>query len=113
MVESNKITNAGEIKAAGINRGLGGLGCKSQGLGNSVLVADEAGMASIVIGAKPLAGMELVGGCCGRRSVWGGIGGRWWGLDWGNWGKEQKIGSTSMWARFVMLVKQHCCRHIW
>jgi hypothetical protein len=57
MVESDKSTNARKIKAAGIKTGLGGLGSKSQGLGNSVLVADEAGVASIVSGAKPLAGM--------------------------------------------------------
>ncbi len=57
------------------------MGSKSQGLGNSVLVADEAGMASIVNSAKPLAGMELVGGRCGMRPVQGGIEGWRWGLD--------------------------------
>ena len=58
MVESDKRTNAGEIKAAGIKRGCGGPGSKSQGLGRSVLVADKAGLASIIHGAESLAGME-------------------------------------------------------
>jgi hypothetical protein len=112
MVGSDKSTNAREFKAAGIERGLGGFGSKSQGLGNSILVADEAGMASIINGAKPLAGMELVGGRCGRRPVRGGIEGLWWGLDWGNGGREKKIGSVSAWAQFLMLVKKRCCRYI-
>ncbi len=91
MVEYDESTNAREIQAVGIKRGLGGLGSKSQGLGHSVLVADEASMAGIVNGAKPLAGIELVGGRCGRRPVCGGIEGWWWGLNWRNGGKDQKL----------------------
>jgi len=60
MVESDKRTNSWEIKTAGMEKGLGGLGSESQGLGNSVLVANEAGVASIINGTKPLAVMELV-----------------------------------------------------
>ncbi len=73
MVESGKRTNTGEIKAAEIERDCGGLGSKSQGLGRSilVLVADKAGLASIVNGAEPLAGMEWDGGSRGRRPVRG------------------------------------------
>ena len=54
MVESDKSTNAGEIKAVGIKRGCGGPGSKSQGLGHSLLVADEAGLASIANGTEHL-----------------------------------------------------------
>jgi hypothetical protein len=82
MVESNKCTNAGEIKAAGIEKGYQGPGSKSQGLGRSVLVADEAGMASIIHGAESLAGMEQGGGSCGRRPAQGWHGDCWWALNW-------------------------------
>ncbi len=82
MVESDESTNAGEIKAAGIERGCGGPGSKSQGLGRSVLIADKAGSASIINGAEPLAGLEQGGGSHGRRPVRGWRGGRWWALNW-------------------------------
>jgi hypothetical protein len=81
MIESNKSTNAWDIEAAGIERGCGGPGSK-QGLGHSVLVADKAGLASIINGAEPLAGMEQDSGSRGRRPARGWHGGRWWALNW-------------------------------
>ncbi len=81
MVESDKRTNAGEIEAAGMERGCGGPGSKSQGFGRSVLVADEAGLASIVDGSEPLARTERGGGSRGRRPVQGWCGGYWWALN--------------------------------
>jgi hypothetical protein len=74
MVESDKSTTAGEIEAAGIERGCGGPGSKSQGLGCSVLVADKAGLVSIVNGAEPLAGMEQGGESRERRLAQGCMG---------------------------------------
>ncbi len=82
MFESDKRTNAGKIEAAGIERGCGGPGSKSQGLGQSVLVADKAGLASIVHGAESLAGMEQSGGSHGGRLARRWHGGRWWVLNW-------------------------------
>ena len=82
MVESYKSANAGEIKAAGIERSCGGPVSKSQGFGCSVLVADKAGLASIIHGTEPLARMEQGGEGHGRRPVWGWHGGRWWALNW-------------------------------
>ncbi len=82
MVESNKRTHAGEIEAAGIKRGCGGPGRKSQGLGRSLLVAEEAGLAIIVHGTESLAGMEWGGQSRGRRPAQGWHGGYWWVLKW-------------------------------
>ncbi len=82
MVESDKHTHAGEIKAVGIKRGCGGQGSKDQGLGRSILVVDKAGLAIIVHGTESLAGMERGGGSHGRRPAGGWHGGCWWALNW-------------------------------
>ncbi len=81
MVESDKRIKAGEIKAVGIEGGCGGPGSKSQGLGQSVLVAGKAGLASIVHGAEFLAGMEWSSGSRGGRFAQRWHGGRWWALN--------------------------------
>jgi hypothetical protein len=59
MVETNESSYAGEIKASGIEGRPGGLGCQCHGLSRIVHECDRAGLASIIDGLKPMAGMDL------------------------------------------------------
>jgi hypothetical protein len=61
MVESDKGSNTGQIKAARIKCGLGGLCCKCQVLIPAIPIGDRAGLIGIIDGFKSLAGMELRG----------------------------------------------------
>ena len=57
MIEANKSSDAGEIKAPGVEGRMGNLGCKSHCLGRRIHKGDRTGVACIVNGLEFLAGM--------------------------------------------------------
>ncbi len=82
MIETNKGTNAGEIKAAWVKWGTCGMGGQGNSLGCTVQVVDQAGDPRHVGGKDALAGMRV---CCRRHG--------WWNDHWGRWGQSCGAGS--------------------
>jgi hypothetical protein len=99
MVEFDESTRAGKVKASGIEGSLGGLGCERHGLGHSIHVSDQAGLAGIVDGKAPLAGMDLCCRICCQRT---GQGECSRALNWAAGRRQEKIGSASAWAQLLI-----------
>ena len=76
MVESNEGSNTGQVEAARIKCGLGGLCGKCQVLIPAIPIGDGAGLVGVVDGFKSLAGVKLRG-CWKSRQRGGG---------WPHWG---------------------------